>query len=467
MEIISWQFLLFCSIVLAGYYLLSRRAQNIWLLLASLFFYATWRLEYVLFLLVLSSFNFFIAQKIENKPKLLWVGLLFNVGLLMSLKFMVSAYGNSLIDVLHLPGTSFLKLFLPVGFAFYGLQAIAYLVDVAGKRLPASRDWVDFSLFLAYFPKLLSGPVERAAKFLPMLAKERLVDNQRVQAGITLILTGLVRKVVISGLMAALMPPDFFKTHADYSNWEHLYWLAVMAFNLYNDFAGYSSLVRGISLLMGFELTVNFKQPFFARSFTDFWNRWHISLSAWLRDTIFFPFFRALRKKGLKTESFSVVFLPAMLTMLISGLWHGVGLGFVLWGLLHGLYQVFERALELWLPRVWDNRLFKALYRAIVFVVVTLTWVPFFTDFSGGLTYWFACLQPFTALTWRLNAPAMLFLFALSFGMDWAESRSTMQVPFQQAKPLIQTLLAIAAILLIVLAASNQVDVSGFIYQGF
>jgi hypothetical protein len=196
----------------------------------------------------------------------------------------------SLADRLGLPISEHsFKFILPVGLAYYTLQNISYLVDVRHKQIAASVDFIDFALYLAYFPKLLSGPIERARTFLPQLANPRRVDNETLARSFTLIIVGLLRKLLIASLFSGILFWNAFETPALYTAPELIGWIVIYGLFLYNDFAGYTSIVRGISGLFGIQLSHNFKQPYFARNLTEFWNNWHISLSHWLRDYIFFP----------------------------------------------------------------------------------------------------------------------------------------------------------------------------------
>ena len=183
------------------------------------------------------------------------------------------------------PGLGGLQIIIPLGLSYYVLQNISYLVDVYRGQIPASTNRVDFSLYLAYFPKMVAGPIERARTFLPILARPRRVDNQALSRSLILILVGLVRKLLIGDLLFAHIPWEAFTGEPGvFSKIELIAWLTVYAFALYNDFAGYTLIVRGVSGFFGIELSPNFRAPYFSRNFTEFWNRWHITLSEWLRD---------------------------------------------------------------------------------------------------------------------------------------------------------------------------------------
>jgi alginate O-acetyltransferase complex protein AlgI len=191
-----------------------------------------------------------------------------------------------------------LQILVPLGLSFYVLQTISYLVDVYRGQLKAERNWMNFALYLAYFPKIIAGPIERARSFLPKLAPARIVDNSMISRGVSLIFVGMVRKLLIADTLTAFILPDVFEVPAKYTPPELIGWLVIYAFALYNDFAGYTDIVRGISGLFGIELSSNFRVPYFSRNFTEFWSRWHITLSEWLRDYIYFPLSRALGRRN-------------------------------------------------------------------------------------------------------------------------------------------------------------------------
>ena len=336
MEIISLQFASFSLISLAVYHVLPRRGQNFWLLVCSLYFAASWKLVFAGILLVSILANFFLGRMIGRKPdsskKWLIAGIALNAAGLLLFRFA----GNDLFEnlVRYLSGGLSLttQILIPIGFSFYTLQAISYLVDVHQKQIPAENDLIDFGVFLAYFPHLLSGPIERGKTFLPQLKNPRVVHNDDLAKAAWLILLGLFRKLVIASLLFSLLPEGVFPRPLEFAVSDRWISILVYAFWLYNDFAGYTALVRGISLLFGIRLSPNFKQPFFSRTVLEFWNRWHMSLSFWLRDYIFFPVQRALLRRGYQPRSFVRTILPPIITMTVSGLWHNATLSLIAWG---------------------------------------------------------------------------------------------------------------------------------------
>lgn len=481
MSITSLSFAAFLLGVLLVYYLLPRRAQNVWLLVASYGFYVTWAWQFALLLLLATGANFVLARGLrqngEGRRALLWAGIVLNVALLYFFRA-AHFYLPELISLLaragivlqsNGPPVGGLQILLPVGLAYYTLQNISYLVDVYRGQLKAAGDVVDFALYLVYFPRLLSGPVERARTFLPMLAQRRVVDNDVLARGFTLIVVGLARKLLVADTLAAIIFWDAFETPAKYTGPELIGWLMLYGLFLYNDFAGYTSMARGVSYLFGIELSANFKQPYFARTFTEFWNSWHITLSHWLRDYIFFPLSRALLRRNPRRTNIANLILPPLVTMLVSGLWHGLGWGLLLWGALHGLYQVLERLPSLWRPVVPPQQ--RALWRQglsilAVQMLVTLAWAPFVMELPVALSYWQGILDwTYPIIRFRrilLLAPFLIAILAL----DWAQRQPRDEAIFLRWPRPIQASLLAGCLFLLMLIMQVGYEES-FVYMGF
>jgi alginate O-acetyltransferase complex protein AlgI len=367
--------------ILGIYYMLPRRAQNVWLLVTSWLFYVWWSWQQALILAVLTLLNFFAAQMMERgeRSTRLWriAGITFNVLALVFFKYkLIESISKLLSTEAGLRGSD---LVVPLGLSFIVLQAIAYLVEVGNGRVRASRSLVDFALYLAYFPRIIAGPVERPAIFFASLNSPRVVDNTILARNFTRIMVGLVRTLIFARLLNVGLPKTVFTHPSNFST--PALWVALLtyAFVLYNDFAGYTDIVRGLSGMFGLELPPNFERPYFSRSFTEFWNRWHMSFSFWLRDFIFFPFSRKLARSIPDRQNPLHRILPPITTMLISGLWHVAAPTMLLWGLLHGVYLAFGRVPLIGVKGdpnrvpVWRQRV----NQAVVFFFVLLAWVPF------------------------------------------------------------------------------------------
>jgi D-alanyl-lipoteichoic acid acyltransferase DltB (MBOAT superfamily) len=354
---------------------------------------------------------------------------------------------------------------MPIGFSFYILQLAGYLFDLRAGRIVVQHDLLDFALYLAYFPKLLSGPVERGRDFLSRLQTLSRPKGAEMRQGLRWLLLGLFRKVAIADTLLWLFPKNLFATPTEFSFVERLGWLLVFAFRLYNDFAGYTDMMRGLSQLIGLPLGLNFRQPFAARSFSEFWNRWHISLSAWLRDFIFYPLSRGLARRSWGAGWLRVV-LPPLLTMLFSGFWHGASLAMLAWGGLHGVFLILEQMgqrLAGRCPRWLEQALF-APSRLRTQLVVLLLWVPFAAgDWGWALRFWQMLLPPYGVLSLPQGWFWPLLLVMVSLGLDWAEG----QRAFEHWPRPIQAATVGLGLVLVVLSFGVGLDVSGFVYQGF
>lgn len=477
MEIISLPFVFFMIAALGVYHLLPRRGQNIWMLACSLYFAASWRWEYAAVLVVSICLNFFLAQRIasgiQSRKAWLFMGISLNAASLILLRFA----GTSLLDMLVrlLSGGTRLstEILLPVGFSFYTLQAISYLVDVSQKTIPVEDNLVDFGVYLAYFPRLLSGPIERARVFLPQMKNPRLVDNAILAEGGWLILVGLFRKLVLASLFFTLIPDGIFAQPLEFALSDR--WTAILVYSiwLYNDFAGYTSLVRGISLLFGIKLSHNFKQPFFSHSMLDFWNRWHISLSFWLRDYIFFPMQRMFIRRGYSPDNPLRVIIPPLITMLVSGFWHRATLSLISWGSLHGVYQIIDHTASQkadYIPPKERPLIQRILLSLRVFLLLLPTWILFTCPgLKGSIGYLFSLFTAGGSLRIRpLELVAPIIGLTLSFLLDALFEKYQEEKSLFSLHPTIQSIIVAAGIFCVILSVLwMNVPSAAFVYQGF
>jgi D-alanyl-lipoteichoic acid acyltransferase DltB (MBOAT superfamily) len=328
---------------------LPRKWANGWLQILSIGFIATWSWQFVLLLVLFSIVNFSLAQQMEKHPThaAQWStgGIVFNIAFLFLLKynqFYMPAFSRWLANLGIASTNGITPFIVPIGISFLAVQAISTLLDIKNKRVAAEKDFVRFSTYLLYFPKLLSGPIERMRLFLPRLENPKPLDRALFERSLALLLIGLFRKIVIADPLFNMIPANAFVQPLQYQGQHLVFWLLAYSFALYNDFAGYTNIIRGVSLWFGIELTNNFNLPYLAHNFTEFWNRWHISLSQWLRDYIFFPTARSLMKRFSPRTHWINIVLPPMITMLGSGAWHGLAWNLLLWGGLHGIYQIVE-----------------------------------------------------------------------------------------------------------------------------
>ena len=342
----SLTFLIFFSIVLCLYHLpLSWRTHKVILLCASYVFYGAWNPPFVLLLLFSTIVDWLAARWMERvdqertRQALLLVSLVSNLGLLAFFKYggFVLENFTRMVNAIGIPyHPAAPDIILPVGISFYTFHTLSYTIDVYRRRLRATPSLTDFALFVSFFPALVAGPIIRAAHFLPQLETRKRATADQLGWGLTLIFIGLFEKTVLSDALlapvadrvyAAAVSPGFVNA-----------WAGTLAFSgqIFFDFAGYSTCAIGAALCLGFKLTKNFNYPYAAVGFTDFWRRWHISLSEWLRDYVFY----SLPGSPRKTYN---LYWKAIVTMLIGGIWHGAAWRFVVWGGLHGTYIVTER----------------------------------------------------------------------------------------------------------------------------
>ncbi|MBP7829004.1 MAG: MBOAT family protein [Kiritimatiellae bacterium] len=387
----SGAFFIFLPIVLALYFSLERRAQNGMLLVASYFFYGWWDWRFCSLLAISTFLDFFCSLGMERHPArrrvFLLASLAGNLGILGFFK-----YANFFVDSAaallaalgfqaHLPT---LKIILPVGISFYTFQTMAYTIDVYRGQIRATRSLLDFALYVCYFPQLVAGPIERAQNLLGQFAAPRRVTRRMLASGALLVLLGFFRKIAIADAAAPYVEWCFAEP-AQRTWIELLAGVWLFAIQIYGDFCGYSDIARGISRIMGIELMENFNQPYLSASITEFWRRWHISLSTWLRDYLYIPL-------GGNRGGTRKTYRNLMLTMLLGGLWHGANWTFVVWGGLHGLYLA---AHKFWLglrgrarpaaPAPLGKRLAGMVF---TFHLVLLTWVFFRArDFGTAWSY--------------------------------------------------------------------------------
>lgn len=331
------------------------------------------------------SVSLLIYNSNEEKIKKRWLilSLCFNLGLLMFFKYF-NFFTDSWVGAFALIGYHLdpwtIKVILPVGISFYTFQSISCTIDVYRGKLIPTRDLLSFAAFVSFFPQLVAGPIERATHMLPQMMKKRSFDLHQSISGIRLIIFGLFKKVVIADSLAPAVK-DIFNNYHTYSGITLILGAVYFAFQIYCDFSGYSDIARGVANLLGFELMLNFNYPYLAKNIADFWRRWHISLSTWFRDYLYFPLGGSRVGKWKGIRNIFVIFL-------VSGFWHGAKWTFIAWGGLHALYFIpsFLRGtnkkdkLYLGEEQIWSLS-FKEFCEVIfTFSLVTIAWVFFRAD---------------------------------------------------------------------------------------
>jgi alginate O-acetyltransferase complex protein AlgI len=422
----SQAYLVFFTIVFTIYWLLPWRRLRVYVLLAASFtFYAFWSKLLALLVASTSVMDYLLARGMDSaKSKnlrrfYLGASLSMNLGLLCFFKY-ANFFLDALKESLQLVGGSvafpYLSVIVPFGISFYTFEAISYTIDVYRRKIPAEKSLPNFMLFILFFPHLVAGPIVRARDFLPQAAKPKRFSWPRMQLGIELFLMGLFKKMVIADSMA-LYSDAIFADNADVSQlstWT--VWLGVLAFaiRIYCDFSGYSDMALGSAHMLGYKLTINFRMPYLSKNVAEFWRRWHISLSTWLRDYLFIPLGGS---KGSRWKTCRNL----MITMALGGLWHGANWSFVIWGALHGLMLVIHRFFRDFaesrarfnaLLQTWAGTLLRI---GLTFFCVSLCWVFFQPSLTRSLAILQKMLVPggaggFTIATDRLKLFAMIVL---------------------------------------------------------
>ena len=381
MTFLSLPFFVFFPAVVLGYHLLPRSCKAGWLLLASWFFYLCAGAEYAPFLLAVILFSYGEGRLMERGPRR-WavVGTVaLCAGMLFVFKYLNFACSLAA-GVLSAAGLSVsapvFDLILPAGISFYLFEAMGYVIDVYRGKLPAQRNLLRHALFLSFFPQLLSGPIARAPQLLPQLEALPPVTWDTLRGGLFRFLWGAFKKLVLADRLAILVQ-TVFAAPGEFGRVQILMAAAAFSLQIYCDFSAYSDMAVGTAKAMGFTLIENFRAPYLARSIQEFWRRWHISLSTWFRDYLYFPLGGSHRGKVRTWVNILIVFA-------VSGLWHGAGLTYLVWGLLNGAYQVAgsitapaRRRVRAAVGLKEDGALTVWLQRGITFVLATGAWVFF------------------------------------------------------------------------------------------
>ncbi len=391
----SLQFLIFFPVVTLAYFLIPHRARWVWLLIASYYFYMCWNPLYVLLLFCstlvtyLSGILIGRAGRVEDEKRSVrlkkWcvaLSFLINLGILFFFKYfdfvmdgLAAAFSLAGIT-LHQPAFDVL---LPVGISFYTFQALSYTVDVYRKDIEPERCLGRYALFVSFFPQLVAGPIERSTSLLPQMRERHYFDGPRAKQGVLLMAWGLFQKIVIADRAAIFVNAVYLR--GDVQSGAALV-LATLLFGvqIYCDFAGYSNIAIGAAQVMGFRLMDNFERPYFAKSIREFWRRWHISLSTWFRDYLYIPLGGGRCSRARR-------YLNVMVTFLVSGLWHGANITFVIWGGLHGLFQVLGDALRPLRKKAadvlkirQDTTSHRLLQMGFTYLLVHIAWVFFRAD---------------------------------------------------------------------------------------
>jgi D-alanyl-lipoteichoic acid acyltransferase DltB (MBOAT superfamily) len=367
-----------------------KRWQNLLLLAASYLFYGWLHPWYALMLGASTLADYFLARRIaaspEKKRAWLWLSLSINLGILAFFKyynFFVPGFLERLAALGWDISPLLLNIALPAGLSFYTLKKMSYILDVNSGTLQPTHTLVDFGLYISFFPQIVAGPIDRPQKLLPQIETARAWKAELFYSAWPLLVTGLFKKLVIADSIKVIVDQVFSLNQPS----GLLLLAGALGFTLQilADFSAYTDLARGFALLLGFETSENFRQPYLSLTPTDFWNRWHITLSTWLRDYIFFPTRRALMRAKRRLPAFWIASIPPLLTMFASGLWHGAGWTYVAWGLYYGVLIVLYQALGIrgdWKPRPGWRRGAAWL---VMFLLIVFGWAIFRAPSLGWL----------------------------------------------------------------------------------
>ena len=350
----SFAFVIFFIVVLFLYYSIPKQYRWMLLLAGSYFFYMCWKVEYIVLIIASTLIDYLVGlrlSKTENsstRTLLLVISILTNLGILFTYKYM-NFFGENINFLANYLANAYasqygmsahaqyplLKLLLPVGISFYTFQSMSYTIDVYRRVTTPEKHLGYFAVYVSFFPQLVAGPIERSNHLLPQFREDRQATSAEMVAGLRLMLWGAFKKIVIADQISVVVN-TVYETPQEYSGPFLLLATFFFAMQIYCDFSGYSDIAIGCAKTMGFDLMTNFRRPYFASSLGEFWRRWHISLSTWFRDYVYFPL-------GGNRVAPWAVYLNILTVFIISGLWHGAAWTFIIWGLIHGLILVAER----------------------------------------------------------------------------------------------------------------------------
>ena len=462
-------YFLFLALVTAVYWRLDRKRQNWFLLAASYLFYGWWDWRFLLLMMGSTLVDYLVSHRIDSsgnpgrRRAWLTLSLVINFGCLGIFKYF-NFFADSVAGALHLAGIQprlipFFQIILPPGISFYTFQEVAYIVDVYSRKLKPADSLTDYALFVSLFPHLIAGPIQRPSHLLPQVQHERFFHPKAFFDGCMLIASGLFRKCVIAD-RCALIANAGFDGRMGHSFLATTLAAVAFAFQIYGDFSGYSDLARGSAQLLGFHFMVNFRQPYLAISLQDFWRRWHVSLSTWLRDYLYIPL-------GGSRQGERKTYRNLMATMLLGGLWHGANWTFVTWGGIHGTGLSVERFLNRRSASVPDPRGLRLwLHRLFIFALVCLAWIYFRAASLAGAT---RMIEDLRIWEWTpefgITILVLGVVIAVTLLMDLRMEEYDEEYPFERLPA--PRRVALAMILLVIVTAFSASQSNAFIYFQF
>jgi len=460
-----WLFLFFI-----GFYQYFQRkpiSRIFYVIAFSYYFYYKSSGSYVLLLLLSTLVNFYLALLMDEKEKpkarklILIIALAFNLGMLGYFK-----YTNFLIDIfnnLTFSHFDFANIFLPIGISFFTFQILSYIIEIYRGNLKPLTSLADFGFFVSFFPSLLAGPIIRPKVLIPQIRFPVILSKEDISKAIFLIAAGLFKKAIISDYISLNYVDRIFDNPSLYSGFENLMGSYGYTLQIYCDFSGYSDVAIGIALLMGFRLPDNFNLPYRSLSLTEFWRRWHISLSSWLRDYLYIPL--GGNRKGKIRQ-----YINLFVTMLLGGLWHGASLKFIVWGGMHGAVLAVEKMISPFTKK-HTSRLWKFGALILTFHFVTLCWIFFRADsFNTAIqviTQIFSKFNPQIALEVITAYKPVFLLFVIGYMLHFLPISLTQKTQLAVAKSpsFVQALILVSVIWLII--QTKSANIQPFIYFQF
>jgi D-alanyl-lipoteichoic acid acyltransferase DltB (MBOAT superfamily) len=436
----SIPFFIFIGIFLPLYFALRGKAR-LWLcLIASYFFYGWWDYRFLSLIVISTALDYLVGLQLGQteektaRKRLMLLSMAVNLGFLAFFKyfnFFADSFADVLVSIGFEPSWHTLNIILPVGISFYTFQSMSYTIDVWKKEIPVEKNFLRFATFIAFFPQLVAGPIVRASEFLPQFQSDRKFDWNRIVSGSGQMLWGFFKKVAVADSLAPFVD-QCFAAPDTFSSMHLFIGVLFYSFQIYCDFSGYSDIAIGLARMMGFDFPENFRTPYFSQDFSEFWKRWHITLSSWLGDYLYIPlggnrngsfgsvFFIGLfslfaigvtgwlwlipaflliyaggyyyLQQGKKQKAKTFTMMNLMVTMLLGGLWHGSSYAFIFWGFLHGAYLIFQRLLGPGFGKLLDSLRTPSWLRvginvAIVFSLTSLAWIFFRSpDFETAMS---------------------------------------------------------------------------------
>jgi D-alanyl-lipoteichoic acid acyltransferase DltB (MBOAT superfamily) len=445
------------GIVIPLFFLLPQKGKKIHLLISSYIFYGYWDWRFCSLIMMSTLIDYTVGLKLyktkdqKKRKRFLLVSIFSNLGFLAFFKYF-NFFSTSFEAILTKFGieASFvtLNVLLPVGISFYTFQTMSYTIDIYRNKLKPTSSLLDFSLFVAFFPQLVAGPIERAVNLLPQIKDLKLPTKFQIHQGIVLITIGLFRKVILGDSTGRIVDHIFGQMEY-YSSFELIVGLLLFYIQIYADFSGYSHIARGTAKLLGVEIMKNFEQPYFSPNITEFWRRWHISLSSWLRDYLYIPL-GGNRKGKIRT------YINQLITMLLGGLWHGASWNFVIWGGLHGIFLAIHK-LICKRKIISENYVYQGIKSLLVFLVKVLctnililfTWLFFrLQSFSDTATYFKKLFFWESGTNNNILLSIVLSYIGISFLLDFFEYKTGSHSYLLRLKPAISA--GIAAGMMIV-----------------